>query len=453
MASEFKFVDTSLEGFELKRKQPPQRACDACRRKKKRCPHAAGLSESGQPLSAAPTSRAVSLDTPQHSATAQSSSTANVEQQGTVTTHDLVGEQHPTAIRDSQSNIEAHLQRIESRESGSRFIGDMNPEGILLAATTPQTQRGGPLDDVGFWLSQKYNQSNASLTQNKIKTSSNNLFYGFTPAIQQVFLPILQADCLVTLPPANYCQALCSTYFQKFHPILPMIDRKSYEVLPENTPSRILLTQAMCLAARFDPVSSPHLFISDDSELLNRREFGERISAAMRVTIEIGIVTDKTILMQALAVMSLFTEGRDDNETSSIMIGRAIQHVYSLGLHMQDNEEDPKQGYSETLFCCVWAIDRLHAAFQGKPVLIHERDIGRTMSKCFDAQKPVFRLLLYVVGLLDCVIDSYRPGNASQTLTDGLCSFEELVVKCGVAHAHTYQLGKSSLLIRRINAS
>jgi len=29
------------------------------------------------------------------------------------------------------------------------------------------------------------------------------------------------------------------------------------------------------------------------------------------------------------------------------------------------------------VFCCVWALDKLNAAFHGRPVLVHERDSAR----------------------------------------------------------------------------
>ncbi|EHK99801.1 hypothetical protein M7I_4296 [Glarea lozoyensis 74030] len=44
----------------------------------------------------------------------------------------------------------------------------------------------------------------------------------------------------------------------------------------------------------------------------------------------------------------------------------------------------------------------MNAAFNGRPVLMHERDIGLDMFKSFQEQKyPCFRLLLEVVKLLD----------------------------------------------------
>lgn len=37
------------------------------------------------------------------------------------------------------------------RSRSSRFIGDLNPEGIFLAATSPDATRGVSNDSIGVW--------------------------------------------------------------------------------------------------------------------------------------------------------------------------------------------------------------------------------------------------------------------------------------------------------------
>ena len=36
-------------------------------------------------------------------------------------------------------------------DEGSRFLGDLNPEGIFLAATSPDATRGMSKDSIGVW--------------------------------------------------------------------------------------------------------------------------------------------------------------------------------------------------------------------------------------------------------------------------------------------------------------
>jgi len=344
-------------------------------------------------------------------------------------------------------SLSRSVASTSARGNVSRFIGDMNPEGIFLAATSPQDLRGGPLDgDVGVWLIQHCKEAGSNPSQLR-RAPPGSLFHEYTPAIQQVFLPILERDCLTTLPSVDHRQALLSVYFQKFHPIFPMVNQPMYDTLPEQSASRALLEQGMCLVASADASSKHCLLLEDDGDPLARRDFGKRVLAAMRVSIETGMVTDKIILVQALGLMALFVEGREGSEVSSLMVARAVHHLHSLGLHMQDREENSVLDHGQTLFCCIWTIDRLNAASQGRPVIMHERDTGRSLRQCFDAQKPAFRLLLHVVESLDLVIGLYRPGNTGTESNHDFCLFEDLVVECGASHVSTDQLGESARLL------
>jgi len=51
----------------------------------------------------------------------------------------------------------------------------------------------------------------------------------------------------------------------------------------------------------------------------------------------------------------------------------------------------------------------MNAAFNGRPVLMHERDLRKDLTCCFEEQEPCFRVFLKVIELLDKVIDLYRP--------------------------------------------
>lgn len=455
----FKFVDTNAETFDQKRKEPPQRACDACRRKKKRCRHGgerqnSSQQSSGSPADSAPLPSSMPTRTTNlfdGSRNGGQRCSINNPQQSATTIPEVSLNQLPPPSQSKEGQSTGRSRHRSSttkdvRGNDSRFIGDMNPEGVFLAATSPQDLRAGPQDgSVGFWLAQQFNKSERSHGQ-PWSAPSSSLFYGYTPAIQQVFLPILQGDCLSTLPPAIHREALCSIYLQNFHPILPILDQYSYEELPDDSPSRILLEQGMTLVACVDSSSKPHLLLADDGNLLVCKDFARRILAAMRVSIEIGVVSDKIVLMQALALMSLFSEGREGSEVSSLMIGRAVQYLHSLGIHIPDLKNGPDLNYAETMFCCIWSIDRLNAAFQGRPILMHERDVERSLQQCFDAQKPAFRLVLHVVELLDRAIELYRPGDTSKEFEGCFSLFEDLILKCDASDLPTNQLGESCCL-------
>ena len=167
------------------------------------------------------------------------------------------------------------------------------------------------------------------------------------------------------LPPPHCLSSLTGIYFEKMHPILPIVDEDRFRKLQATDPSYILLQQGMCLAASLNFSAEDYLILANSDSPLNHREFGRRLFSAMRTSVEMGMVTNKFILIQALALMSLFSDGPNGGDTSSQLCGRAIQYVYLLGLHVQRRPQSYDDKGAVTLLCCVWALDRMNAAFHG----------------------------------------------------------------------------------------
>ncbi|EXJ73418.1 uncharacterized protein A1O5_03178 [Cladophialophora psammophila CBS 110553] len=447
----YKFVATNANVFSRKRKHLP-RACATCRKKKKRCNHDVGQEDVQDQLSLSPNYGAVN-------------EVLGVSQQSFQ--QHLDGGQSPLSGSRTAASIDKHAvindltadhaeqgppTEAESVNDGppldSRFIGDMNPEGVFLAATSPENVRGMPNgSNIGVWLAAKLGDS-PNLPE-KLKAPPSSLLHGFTPRIQRIFLPILEEECLSILPPAVHFDALCALYFEKVHPILPIVDEATYRSFSSDSPARILLGQGMCLAASMDFSSRRHLVIADGAPLMFK-EFGIRLLAAMRVAVEIGIVLDKIILTQALALMSLFVDGPEGSENSSLMIARAVQYVYSLGLHVPDRDGETDIEYARTLFCCVWALDRLNAASHGRAVAMHERDIARCFQESFAKQAPTFRLFLHVIELLDGVVKLYRPRATPSESSVDFALFEDLITRCSATQIPTHLLATIEVLYHAV---
>lgn len=165
----------------------------------------------------------------------------------------------------------------------------------------------------------------------------------------------------------------------------------------------------------------------------------------MRISIEMGLVSNKIIIIQALALMSQFSDNPVGEDISSQLCGRAVQHVQSLGLHVKGQQEEHRDRCSTTLLCCIWAIDRMNAAFNGCPVLMHERDSRKDLEQCFEQQDPCFRVFLKVIELLDKVIDLYRPLPTSGDqpgLNWDFPAFEDVVISCSGSQVSTSALGE-----------
>jgi hypothetical protein len=182
----------------------------------------------------------------------------------------------------------------------------------------------------------------------------------------------LEQECLATIPPTATLEALSKIYFEKVHPIFPVIDQTAYENLSLKDPAHIILQQSICLAASKNFAARQYLVMTESEPPLSCRTFGERLSGAMRLIIEMGLVKDKIVLIQALALMSQFTDSPVGDDMSSQLCGRAVHYVQTLGLHLKGRQEDESGSYNTTLLCCIYSIDRMNAAFHGRPTLMHE---------------------------------------------------------------------------------
>jgi Fungal specific transcription factor domain len=316
----------------------------------------------------------------------------------------------------------------DSSRTSRRFIGDLNPESVFRSATSPATAtRGFPSQEgIGTWLVE-----NLKSSENPRESDSHSKPEGifFTPnassTTQKLLSSFLEEECFLELPSEIYLSQLLLFYAEKIYPMFPIIDIKFFQSDIEHN-SKILLSQAMCLLASTNPQCKGMLYLRGKNDLLPPRLFGYRLFCAMRCIIDIGLISNKIVQIQALGALALFTEGPEGPEAAAQLHGKMIQLVYTLGLHVQSQHD--KEEYEVTSLCCAWAIDRLNAAIHGRPVLMHERDMDRDLNKCIHSQSPAFRLLLLVISQLDQVIDLYRPNSKSAETEFNCPAFEDLIV-------------------------
>ncbi|KAF2651394.1 hypothetical protein K491DRAFT_719881 [Lophiostoma macrostomum CBS 122681] len=449
-----KFISSDIESFAQKRQRTHQ-ACDDCRRRKRRCIH------TSHPRAGRSTQSISRIDFPAHNCAADDRP-VNTAPSGTNTTPDFsVAEESPATVHARRSQVEDYdtqSYQDSARTDGStavqgsqghmfstttpnqdahhtvrRFIGDLNPESVFCSAqeTDSPAQREEIPEVVGTWLDE--GQPAAQTDAHRVpEARSSSIFYTSASVVQSMLLSQLEKEVLSTVPPEPYLSQIVAFYKSEIHPLLPIIHPRAFCNGYEDHGSKILINQAMCLLASMNPRCRNFLWLGSENTQLSPDEFGRRMLSAMRCAIEIGTVNDKLVLVQALGPMCLFVKGTEGVEVSTQLCARLIQLIHTMGLHHQ-RTTGPADSYEVTAFCCAWALDRLNAAIHGRPVIIHERDIGRDLEKCFDAQQPIFRALLRIVAQLDKVIALYRPNadtSASRTL-DGLTTFEEIVVGSG----------------------
>jgi hypothetical protein len=321
----FKFVNSDDIGSTPKRQQT-QRACESCRKRKKRCHHT-------QSRDALKTPRREEEEPEISQVSPSSKRPRNYRHteisRGSERSYDdsiIETRNGPAASRerDETPNIiepgTGSAQEPERNASlGSRFIGDLSPESIFLAATSPNATRGVSLNDsVGVWLSSTLTKDAAQGTNGNVaEPPPSSLFYGSLSMVQRAIFPLLQQECLTTLPSPSRLSALCKLYFEKNHPIFPVIDEARFNSLPNDDSSRILLQQGICLAASKNPSARRFLVLGESDNILNLLEFGDKIVNTMRLSIELGLVSDKIVLIQAYALLSQFADSPDGGDLSS----------------------------------------------------------------------------------------------------------------------------------------
>ncbi|QPG94096.1 hypothetical protein C2857_004615 [Epichloe festucae Fl1] len=405
-----KFVasDPARGGLPVKRKQV-QQACAACRRKKRRCIHAEDAheepaSEDHRGHDSSPWQASPSIPSP-FAATPRMRPTAVMHENGvTLTTH---AAHSPYANRHHVArNNSAQSDGLEQQPS--RFVGDLNPEGMFLEATASvsagaSSQKG----DVGIWSCSGAFGGSAQ--------SSQFITSRPPPMMDRFLLPFVREHCLSCLPPPEDFSRLKNVYVQKIHPIFPVIPITDLDNNLDH-PCNIVLRQLVCLAAAADPELTEHFrLLNRGPGLLAAQDFSQSLSSSVRAILETSLITDRVLHIQALVMLSLYTQPTcaEEADLPAQLGGRAIHHTQTLGLHLL-RYDGPNCDDLENLFCCVWALDRIIAAENGRPCLIHERDIGADLEACIRKRPPCFRLFLSVVQWLDQVVELYRPGPSAE---------------------------------------
>ncbi|KAF9870474.1 hypothetical protein CkaCkLH20_12141 [Colletotrichum karsti] len=381
-----KFVGSDASGLPLKRKQV-QQACDSCRKKKKRCIHAEPPnSEPGEAAGASSPSN----DGPgSGSPTKQRNSTSAAPDAGLILS---------PSRRESDAKTDAHGGQ-------TRFVGDLNPEGMFTEAADSEsianpTQKA----EVGVWLPSGDTSSGQA---------SNSVVSRPAAMIDKVLLPFVKQNCLTCVPPEKDFKHLHRVYREKIHPIFALVPEDL--LVDGDSPAAIVMRQVVSLAAASDPEMKSHLRLANQgNRKLPYHDFHQHLSGSIRTILETSLITDRTIHIRALCMLSLYVQpsGADEADLPAQLGARAVHHSQTLGLQLFHTSDDAL----DTLFCAVWALDRINAAAYGRPSVIHERDIGPGLEDCFRRQAPCFRLFLSVVQWLDKVIELYRPGVIAQSL-------------------------------------
>lgn len=332
--------------------------------------------------------------------------------------------------------------REEERADDSRYVGHLNPESAFILAASPATTNSADADKVGVWLSEKLQPDRPTyLSSLPRKNAKSNAIYIPDLMISKLLLPHLEDECLSLIPTASNYDALRGLYFKQAHPLFPILDEVALQAMQPQLPGTILLKQAICLAGSSCLSAEPFLhFTSSEPQPLSRAEYAQKLSLALRTSLNLGLVSDKFVLSQVFALLSLFTQFADDRHLSAELNARAVAHFQTLGIHVAP---ELSATHSTRLFLSIWALDRLNAAFHGRPTIMKQEDFGQDVERCIEKQEPSFQLFLRTVLLLDRVIDLYRPKASARDLSwdADFPDFEDIVERAGASTVGTTLIG------------
>ncbi|TQN67760.1 hypothetical protein CSHISOI_07706 [Colletotrichum shisoi] len=392
-----KFVGSDASGLPLKRKQV-QQACESCRKKKKRCIHAevAPVELARANAHAGPAGSSPAKDVHLVSFTGSPTKHRN----STAAPDDGALSKSPSRRESATAGQPDHAQTPQTR-----FVGDLNPEGMFTEAADPAAAAADPIQkaEVGVWLP----SVNATSAQSTASVVSR------PPAmIDKALLSFVKETCLKCVPPERNFRHLQRVYREKIHPIFALVPE---DVLDDgDSPAAIVMRQVVSLAAAADPEMKSHLRLANQgNKKLSYQDFSQMLSGSVQTILETSLISDRTVHIRALCMLSLYVQpsSADEADLPARLGARAAHHSQTLGLHLFHSSDDTL----DTLFCAVWALDRINAASYGRPCVLHEGDIGPGLVDCFRRQAPCFRLFLSVVQWLDKVIELYRPGVIAQS--------------------------------------
>lgn len=298
------------------------------------------------------------------------------------------------------------------RGKTNRFLSDLNPETRLLERTSAdgESDRAKSMTSVGVWVN-----------RDEYETLVKQQCAAFEAGLMD---PGSKAEVAISLSNAQI-EGLIDVYFRKIHPILPILDEDDFRKAYAGGHIPQPYTYVVCLIAAKDSEASELLQALDVSV----RALCKKLHSAVRAAIQRNMRCDKITLIRMLALLSMHNEGSDGADEASLYLVQAMHHCQTLGLHLSASfpAKDGKQ--TKRLFWCLWILDRMTAAMNGRPIIMADNDVAIEHFQPGESGFPALEILFKIATVLNEVIALYRPGNAPTTTgwEHAFPGFEEIV--------------------------
>ncbi|KAJ0117440.1 fungal specific transcription factor [Diaporthe amygdali] len=353
--------------------------------------------------------------------------------------------QSPEQNSGASSTREVASQLIEL--STSRFVGDLSPESIFLEATSKIARDPSRRNtsDIGTWLPVRRSDDDSNVrrqssvaTQDEpagsqsaqdgpisFRTLSGRLppstgspeHHDDGPQSRDRGGVLRPSNISAVCPPDEDYHHLYAIYLDRFQTMWPILRE----------------ADAISLATSVETCASRYLRLDSGGPILSVPDFQRPLFKALLSFLDEQVLTDRTDHIRALFLAFFYQPTRaSEQDLPALIFSQAVHYSQSIGIHLVGSGvQDERSKEAETLYCALWALDRMNAAFHGRPCLLHEQDTDRVLNECIAAQKePGFRLLLSVVTMLDKVICLYRP-RSKEDDTVVLPVFESMIMDAG----------------------
>ncbi|KAK0649544.1 hypothetical protein B0T16DRAFT_326419 [Cercophora newfieldiana] len=425
-----KFVDQDqTTGLPVKRKQV-QKACESCKRRKKRCDHVLVSDLEASDAAARLLQFRASSEGPQVGSPAATGS---------------------TSVPSPDSDQPRH-------DRAAPFLGDLNPEGVFVEATMTEVTKVVPVEAdgdarIGIWgtsdaetVDKRPNANQASGTtapvpvENVQRTphlvvpglgDSRNMipvtdYAAFAKQAAEAFVQELAA---VVRPSDTEWDALRQIYMKRTYPIFPIFEERCLVGAMAHSPPPLidLIKASVCLAAASDSDASQHLFLHKpvsgpwhrESKLVPYAEYSQTLVGFIKEGVRLLQTKESRQLMNKIRVMALtciYWQPEPTARTEPLdFYGGLASMVHTYGIHLKEmvdqNKSNPEgigRGDVGRLFRCLYALDRLTSALSGRPLMFHNYDLLK-IPQSDKNDSPSFKLFMSIIMYLDKTIDLYRP--------------------------------------------
>ncbi|KAL2268784.1 hypothetical protein VTJ83DRAFT_3630 [Remersonia thermophila] len=487
-AGKVRFVPHNVQGLPVKRKQVSH-ACVECRKKKKRCRHAPDAYSSdddGSDLSSPPTSSHAGQQQPSRTPI-ETTTTSNSDRDTSHAAAQLLQFFHHASDKPLGTTPNVPHRPVpevtQSRPLSPRpaspppFLGDLNPEGILVEATMtqtmtqtrPQQPEAPEALQIGFvppvspresCRSSAPGRDPVDAAEAKSVDDTTGPFFSLPREDgSRLIVHVQDAANLAALAQALATRALAEkvlpsdlewvamrdVYLAKIHPIIPLFDSAMLVNLPGSSGLRELIQAVVCLAASTDPETSSLLTfktsvdgkpeptrVSYDEYSRAVADFIKNRLEELREAQQIPLVSQ--IQIMALTCLYWQPAGRTERFEPLELWARLASLVHTHGIHLgilprTRSEGDGACGEAgNRLFKCLYAIDRLIAAIAARPLMFNNMDLLQ-IPRPEPNDPPIFRLFLSLILLLDQVFDMYRPRPSINYID--LPVFERMAIEAG----------------------